>query len=87
MPYCSNLFKYPSVLFKAANLSGKPIAFIVKGELIFSPFITITFPSHAITVLSKIRYPLTSIASAPAVFNSFTISNISVLCIISSFGS
>ena len=75
-----NLSNVPSVLFKFANVSGNPIAFITKGEPIFSSFMFITFPPHIIDVVGTTLSLFIDIASAPAFFNSFTMFNISLSC-------
>ena len=49
-----------------------PIALIINGELIFSPFTLITFPSHVIEEVDTNLWSFIDIASAPASFSSFT---------------
>jgi len=73
-----NLANVPSGLLRFANVSGNPIAFITNGEPIFSSFMFITFPPHIIDVVRTILSSFIDIASAPAFFSSFTMSNISL---------
>lgn len=64
--------KYPPTLFTLINTSGIPIAFIVNGAPIFSPFTFMIFPSHSIDDVVTNLCSFIEIASAPAFFSSFT---------------
>ncbi len=66
----------PPVLINAEYIYTElPIAFITNGELIFSPFTFITFPSQFIAVVDTTLCSFIEIASAPAFLSSLTTSN------------
>ena len=64
-----------------------PIAFITNGELIFSPFILIIFPSHVNDVVETTLWSFIDIASAPAFLSSFITPKMSGICTITMLGS